>query len=149
MPDEEVEQRSFPRLARELTHRNLFYQFAAKLGTGEIRTDVVLEHDPKKLLELDQDAKKELMSRLFVSDLTLQRFREFLDNLETPIQGLDEEFGENTELIRNQIRRELFLLRFGEEAGYQVGLELDKQVQRALAVLPEAAKLIARKSDTG
>lgn len=149
MPDEEIEQRAFPRLARELTQRNLFYQFAAKLGTGEIQTDAVFEHDPKRLRELDQDAKKEIMSRLSVSDVTLDRFRGFLGDLETPVQGLDEEFVENAELIRNQIKRELFLLRFGEEAGYEVGLELDRQVQRALAVLPEAAKLIAEKSATG
>lgn len=140
-PDEQVEQRPYKPLAREIDRRNLFYKFAKELMTGEIVSDVRYHYPAQEIEKLSAAAKRELMSRIVVTDKTVQLFREFLEREEKPVRFLDS-FEETKDVVRNRIRQELFLAMFGEKEGYRVALDLDVQLLRAIALLPKAQAML-------
>ncbi len=139
-PDEEVAQRPYSRLAREIDRRNLFYKFARQLMTDTVHSDVRYDYTPEAISKLDAKHRQELMDRLVISDATLNLFKDFLSKQDKEIRFGDS-FDENVELIRNRIRQELFLAMFGEKDGYRIALELDTQLRRAIELLPKAAAL--------
>ncbi len=140
-PDVKVEQRPYPRLARELDRRNLFYKFARELISGEVKSDIRFSYSTEEVEKMDDNQKLEIKERLQASDRTMELFKEFLDKQDPEIR-FHESFEENAELIRNRIRQEVFLALFGEKEGYRVALELDTQLRRAVELLPSAQALL-------
>ncbi len=140
-PDETVELEAAPRLVRLLDRRNLFYKFASRLASGEIESDVRYDQLRDRSAKLDASALVDLRRDLEISDLTLELFRQFLEDQEERVRLLKEGFEANREVIRNRLKQQLFVQVYGEKEGYQVGLELDEQVQRAIELLPRAGEL--------
>ncbi len=141
MPDEKVELQAAPRLVRLLDRRNLFFKFASKLASGEIKSDVQYNNLREESAKLEGPALKRLCRELKMSDLTMELFRQFLQEQEEPVRLLQEGFERNQDIMRNRLKQQLFVQVFGEEQGYEVGLELDDQVQRAIELLPRAGEL--------
>ncbi len=148
MPDELVEYETAPRLVRLLDRRNLFYKFASKLASGETRADVPYSELRQQNTTLEGPARESLLRDLKISDLTLELFRQFLENQEEPVRLLDENFNQHSDLIRNRLKQQLFVQVFGEEEGYRVELEQDRQVQRAIQLMPRAGELARLQSSS-
>jgi carboxyl-terminal processing protease len=72
-------------------------------------------------------------------DVVLQDFRKFLDD--EKIAYTEADLIENNNWIRSNIKSEIFVDVFGQEAGLQVRAETDPQVTRALDLLPQAKQL--------
>ncbi len=76
-----------------------------------------------------------------VNETVITEFRHFLNSPPNEISYQENEFVENTEFIRRQIRYEYFLSHFTQEEAQKIYLEGDPQVTKALEVLPEAKAL--------
>jgi carboxyl-terminal processing protease len=74
-----------------------------------------------------------------VDDAVMQEFRKFLDDQKIPYTQAD--LAANADWVRTNIKSELFINEFGQQAGLQVEAENDPEVQKALGLLPEAKQL--------
>ena len=140
-PDEKVALDSYPRLAQEIDRQNLFYRFAKELSSGSLESDVDYAFSAGEYEGLDAEELKEKQALVRVTDRTLELLKKFLSKRKDQVRSLDQ-FDEHRDLLRNRLKRELFLTRFGEEESYRMALALDAQVQKAIALLPWAGKLI-------
>ncbi len=140
-PDEKVALDSYPRLAQEIDRQNLFYRFAKELSSGSLESDVDYAFSAGEYEGLDAEELKEKQALVRVTDRTLELLKKFLSKRKDQVRSLDQ-FDEHRDLLRNRLKRELFLTRFGEEESYRMALALDAQVQKAIALLPRAGKLI-------
>jgi len=135
-PDYEVTLKS-DKLGRLIDRRNLFYDFATKLTTGELKSDVKYDYSGKKMTD---EERARLKDELDVSDPTLVLFKQYL--LEKKVAFSEQAFEESKDLIRNRLKQELFLLVFeSDREGYRVALDADQQVQKAIELLPQAQVL--------
>jgi len=135
-PDYEVALKS-DKLGRLIDRRNLFYDFATKLTTGELKSDVKYDYSGKKMTD---EERARLKDELDVSDPTLVLFKQYL--LEKKVAFSEQAFEESKDLIRNRLKQELFLLVFeSDREGYRVALDADQQVQKAIELLPQAQVL--------
>ena len=140
-PDEKVDLNAYPRVAQEIDRQNLFYRFAKELGGGSVQSDVDYRFKAGEYEGLNAEELKAKEAQVRVTDRTLELFKEFLTKSKNQIRALDQ-FDDHRDLLKNRLRQELFLTRFGEEESYRVALGLDAQVQKAIAELPRAGKLI-------
>jgi len=69
----------------------------------------------------------------------VNEFRRYLDEQKVPYVEAD--LVQNEAWVRNNIKSELFISQFGQQAGLQVRAENDPQVLRALELLPRAKEL--------
>ncbi len=74
-----------------------------------------------------------------VDDAVMQDFRKFLDEQNIPYTEAD--LAANADWVRTNIKSELFINEFGQQAGLQVQAENDPEVLKALELLPEAKQL--------
>jgi carboxyl-terminal processing protease len=74
-----------------------------------------------------------------VDDVLLQDFRKFLD--EEKIPYTEGELIENNDWLRSNLKSEIFVDAFGQEAGLQVRAETDPDVIKALDLMPQARAL--------
>ncbi|RPJ60798.1 MAG: S41 family peptidase [Acidobacteria bacterium] len=135
-PDYEVTLKA-DKLGRLIDRRNLFYDFATKLTTGELKSDVKYDYSGKKL---SAEEKARVKDELDVTDQTLLLFKQYLQ--EKKVVFSEQSYEESKDLIRNRLKQELFLLVFeSDREGYRVALEVDQQVQKAIELLPQAQVL--------
>jgi carboxyl-terminal processing protease len=76
-------------------------------------------------------------------DAVLERFRLWLVN--EKIAYSEKEWADNREAMKDQLSQEMQQVSHGLEAGAKLQLERDPVAQKALEVLPEAAKLLQKK----
>lgn len=142
-PDEVVELDTYSRLVRQIQRDNLFQKFATQLVDGKIESDIRYHYPREEISALSEEEKKALMDKVVVTERTLALFRDYLRS-----QGIsfsDEEFEADQKIISNRLRQEIFLPVFGDVESYRIALELDRQVQRALELLPQAQALVSRR----
>lgn len=139
-PDRIVDSDRLSKPIRRIQRSSGFREFASKLFGGEIETNHKFHYTRSELDRLSQEERSRLAGQLEVTDLTLQKFDEFLQ--EQDVQLTAEEFEENRDVISNILKQELLMLLFGDEESYRIGLELDKQVQVGLQMLPVAVSLL-------
>jgi carboxyl-terminal processing protease len=85
-------------------------------------------------------ATKPTITRDFaVTDAVLGQFRRVLDR--EKIEYSEADISANLEWIEKQIKKEVFLSAFGLSEGYQVELEDDPQVLKAIEAIPQARAL--------
>jgi carboxyl-terminal processing protease len=84
-----------------------------------------LSHHPSKNFEVDEQL--------------MQDFRRFLDEQKIPYT--EAELLENNEWVRSNIKSEIFIDAFGQEEGLKVRAETDREVIKALELLPQAKQL--------
>jgi carboxyl-terminal processing protease len=135
-PDYEVGLQRNSRLGRLIDRGNLFYEFATKLTSGDIVSDVRYKYTQDALSPAE---KERIKTELVVTDTTLALFKDYLR--EKKVAFSVESFDESRDLIRNRLKQELFLRLFGDREGYRVAMEIDQQVQKAVELLPQAQEL--------
>ena len=74
-----------------------------------------------------------------MSDNVLTLFRRDLDK--EKISYTDAEIAQNLDWIKREIKKEVFMSVFGLPAGFEVDLQEDTQVVRAIETLPQARAL--------
>ena len=74
-----------------------------------------------------------------VDDSVMNEFRRALDKENVPYTEAD--IDANRDWIARQIKKEVFLSTFGLQEGYQVQLENDPQVLKAIESIPQAKAL--------
>ena len=85
-------------------------------------------------------AEHEKISRDFaVNEGVVDDFRKFLDS--EKIRFNESEIQDNIDFIKRTIKYQLFLSQFGQVDAYRTTLEGDEQVQKAIALMPEAKVL--------
>ncbi|HUD71431.1 MAG TPA: S41 family peptidase [Dongiaceae bacterium] len=124
-------------------------------GGGGIRPDVIVDREPtSKFVDTLQRSQvffhfavdyntrhKNLSKGLEVSPEMLDEFKQFLDKRKLAWTAAD--FDTDGGRLKVEIRQALASTLWGMEAGYKVTAEIDKQIQRALELFPEAQQLAA------
>jgi carboxyl-terminal processing protease len=83
--------------------------------------------------------KPDVTKDFAADDKILAMFRQHLDK--EKIAYTDDDLDQNADWIKRQIKKEVFISAFGLTAGYQVELEDDPQVVRAIESIPQARSL--------
>ncbi len=140
-PDEEVELDRIPLTARKIQRKNLFRDYATKVVSGEISSDL-LKGLPGEPGQLEESQAEEVIADLQIGKESLDRFRRYVSDHSLTFS--DAEWQPATPVIRNFLKQELLLLLVGDTASYRVALELDKQVQAAIERLPHVTALLQK-----
>ncbi len=83
--------------------------------------------------------KPQITKDFTVSDAVLAQFRRHLEK--EKIKFTDADITDNLDWIKRQIKKEVFISAFGLPAGYEVELQSDPQVVKAIESLPQARAL--------
>ena len=141
-PDESVSPANASKLLREIARLDLFDRFASKLLTQEIETGIPFEKVPDDYTSLSSLDKERLLGETRINPEVLEGFRRYL--IEQEVEFEDQEFTEDADVLANHIQRRIYLELFGDREGYRISLDIDRQVQRALDLLPRARILIQK-----
>jgi hypothetical protein len=109
-----------------LLRRDIFFPFQTQGGVGSFTTYFL-------------GTKPEITKNFVVNDNVLAIFRRDLDKEKIAYTNADIE--QNLDWIKHEIKKEVFVSIFGLPAGYQVDLEDDPQVVRAIESIPQARAL--------
>jgi len=109
-----------------LLRRDIFFPYPEQPGVGTFTTSFL-------------GTKPEINKNFAVSDNTLALFRRHLDK--EKISYTDADIDQNVDWIKREIRKEAFMSVFGLPAGFEVELEDDPQVVRAIESIPQARAL--------
>jgi hypothetical protein len=83
--------------------------------------------------------KPEITRNFAVNDSVLALFRKDLDK--EKISYTDADLEQNLDWIKREIKKEVFMSVFGLPAGFEVDLQDDAQVVRAIETIPQARAL--------
>jgi hypothetical protein len=109
-----------------LLRRDIFFPFLSQGGVGSFTTSFL-------------GTKPEITRSFTVSDGVLALFHRHLDK--EKISYTDSDIEQNLDWIKREIRKEVFMSVFGLPAGFEVDLQEDPQVVRAIESLPQARAL--------
>jgi carboxyl-terminal processing protease len=124
-------------------------------GGGGIRPDVLVDLEPtSKFVDqlqrgqtffhfsVDYNTRHKGLARGFeVTPAMLSEFQQFLDRRK--VSWTPAEFETDQARLKTEIRQAISSTLWGLEEGYKVTVELDRQVQRAIDLFPEARQLAA------
>jgi carboxyl-terminal processing protease len=124
-------------------------------GGGGIRPDVIIDREPtSKFIDnlqrnqvffgfaVDFNTHHKGLSRGFeVSQEVMDQFQRYLD--QKKIAWSASEIDSDKSRLKIEIRQAVASTLWGMEEGYKIGLELDRQAQRAIELFPEAQQLAA------
>jgi carboxyl-terminal processing protease len=143
-PDIEVELERLSRFIRRLLRKDVFREFASNLASGEVQTSARYGYSDEVVESMNKDERRQAVDSLKIGDQTFKAFEAFL--AEKNVEFSEAELEENKKVIVNWLRQELTLRTFGDVESYRIHLELDRQVQTALAELPEATVILAQET---
>ena len=141
-PDEFVSPKAASRLLRAIARKDLFFKFARKLWTREIETAIPFERVPDDYTSLPARDREQLLGDTRIGPEVLEAFRLYL--LEHDLEFEEQEFEEDAHILTNHIQQRIYLKLFGDREGYRISLDIDRQVQRALDLLPRASSLVQK-----
>ena len=146
-PDEFVSPEAASRLLRAIARKDLFFKFARKLWTHEIETALPFERVPDDYTSLPALDKEQLLGETRIGPEVLEEFRLYLLRQEFGFE--EQEFEEDADILANHIQQRIYLKLFGDREGYRISLDIDRQVQRALDLLPRARSLVQKSLASG
>jgi len=138
-PDEIVKPDRAPVAVRKLQGRNLFRTYASEVYAGKTSSSLPVEVSDANGVADEREIER-LMDLVQVDAAILQDFRRYA--AEQGVRINDEEWKASENIIANLLRQELLLLAVGDEASYRVALQLDRQVQRALELIPQVNAIL-------
>ncbi len=138
-PDEKVKAERLSKLLQQIRRKSLFQKFAERLADGEIESDIRFHYTPKERGEFTSEDKTRLRDELVISEQTLALFQELLT--ENEVEVTEETLSQDRHLIENLLRQRLFAKLLDDEAGKRASLDIDRQLLRALELLPKARAL--------
>lgn len=140
-PDIIEQAREANRFEMLLASKDVFFQYARRLSAGEGPNPSYFQM-PEINEEIQASKRNVSKSRpaYEINDEILLDFKQFLKNRH--IEFLEEDIKTNVEFIKRRIRQELFTSAYGIQEGFQIGIQGDSQVLKALEVMPEAKILM-------
>jgi carboxyl-terminal processing protease len=87
-------------------------------------------------------SKPEVTKDFVVDDAVIAQLRKFLDKQN--IKYTDQDIQQHLPWLKWEIKREVFTTLFGLDAGYKVALQMDPQLDKGIASIPEAKALYAK-----
>jgi len=138
-PDEKVSAERLSKLLQQVRRKSLFQKFAERLADGEIVSDVRFHYTSQERAGLTREDKARLRDELVISEQTLIHFQQLLK--ENEVDFTEETFNKDRRLIVNLLKQRLFAKLLDDEEGKRASLEVDRQVQRAVKLLPKARAL--------
>jgi len=139
-PDVTIKIDTLGEAASRVQGRGLPREFASKVYSGEIPSTLGQRISKEELDTATEERKLEVARQLKIDDALMAKFREFVASKSVNLS--EEEWEESDVVLKNFLRQELLLLYVGEEASYRVALELDNQLEGAIAKRAEAEELI-------
>ncbi len=139
-PDVTIEVDKLEQAASRIQARRLPREFASKVFSGEIASTLGQKISKEELETASEEYKEEVAQQIKIDADLMQKFREFVNSKSISLS--EEEWKENDTVLKNFLRQELLLLFVGEEASYKVALELDNQLEDAIARRAEAQELM-------
>ncbi len=141
-PDIVVPMRELNRFEALLTSKDVFFDYARRLTTGQVvaASDLGL---PVKSAEVPAPGAKAIrnMAKFEVTDGILDDFKEALRSRK--IEFTEADINDNVDFIKRRIKQEVFNSSLGLQEGFKVAVQGDTQVLKALEVMPEARALMA------
>jgi carboxyl-terminal processing protease len=109
-----------------LLRRDIFFPYVGQGGVGSFTTYFL-------------GSKPEITRNFAVNDSLMSLFRKDLDK--EKISYTEADIEQNLDWIKRQIKKEVFMSVFGLPAGFEVDLQDDPQVVRAIETIPQARAL--------
>jgi len=109
-----------------LLRRDIFFPYVGQGGVGSFTTYFL-------------GTKPEVTRNFVVSDSVIALFRKDLDKEKISYTEVD--MDQNLDWIKREIKKEVFMSVFGLPAGFEVDLQDDPQVVRAIETIPQARAL--------
>jgi len=125
--------RELERFEGILASKDVFFQYARRLMSGEVAAAADFT---RKL----QGATAGDVPDLTITDEILEDFKEYVRGRN--IRFEDEDILQSNDFIKRRIKQEVYTSTFGIQEGYKIGIQGDRQVLKALEVLPEAGLLM-------
>jgi carboxyl-terminal processing protease len=142
-PDVEVTLRELNRFEALLTARDVFFDYARQLTSGQVAAasnlQLPLRNDEVAAPPSHATAGK-AVPKFEVTDAILADFGEYLKRRN--VEFAAEDFQNNVEFIKRRIKQEVYTSSFGLQEGFKVAIQADTQVLKALELLPEAKTLM-------
>jgi carboxyl-terminal processing protease len=141
-PDVKAELRELNRFEALLNARDLFFEYARRLASGQgpaagnfslpIKNDEVKPAVSREAAAVD--------AKFEVTQAILDDFAEFLKSRK--VEFANKDIADNVEFIKRRIKQEVFTSAFGLQEGFRIAIQGDTQVQKALELIPEARILM-------
>jgi len=140
-PDIEVPVRELARFEAILTTKDVFFHYARRLNSGQVpaAAGFIGKLEEMEATESDDDSDKSIPD-LVITDDILNDFKEYLRNRN--IEFEEKDIAQSKDFIKRLIKQEVYNSSFGLQEGKKIELQGDRQVLRALEVLPEARLLM-------
>lgn len=138
-PDEKIPAERLSKFLQEVRRKSLFQKFAERLADGEIVSDVRFHYTSQERAGLTREDKTRLRDELVISEQTLIHFQQLLK--ENEVDFTEETLHKDHRLTVNLLKQRLFAKLLDDEEGKRASLEVDRQVQRAIELLPKAHEL--------
>ena len=130
------------RFESRLSSRDVFFQYAQSLTSGEVTAaqNFKIPDGAGEGAKSALGKSADLVSGFAITEEIFEDFRQFLRNRN--IEFTEEDLAANADFIKRQIRQRVFTSHFGIQEGEKIRVEGDNQIQRALAEMPAARKLM-------
>jgi carboxyl-terminal processing protease len=140
-PDVIVPMRELNRFEGTLTSKDVFFQYARRLTSGQVPSASNFQLPIKKdEVSVDHEKSNKELPELEITDAILEDFEAYLK--ERNIEFTQEDIADNADFIRRRIRQEVFTSSYGLQEGFRVAIQGDTQVLKALEMMPEAKSLM-------
>jgi carboxyl-terminal processing protease len=140
-PDIVEPARELERFEGILATKDVFFQYARRLTSGDVAAAGSFTEQLKKIETGESESKiPDVIPELVITEEILVDFKEYLRSRN--IEFTEEDINKSAGYIKRRIKEEVYNSSFGLQEGYKVGIQGDRQVLKALEVLPEAKLLM-------
>ena len=140
-PDIVVPLRELERFEGILTSKEVFFQYARRVISGQVPAAAAFTSQIENEADSGaEDAKPESLPDLVITDAILDDFKSYLTSRD--IEFSEEDIAHSEDFIKRNIKQEVYNVCFGLQEGKKIEVRGDRQVLKALEVLPEARLLM-------
>ena len=140
-PDVVVPMRELNRFEATLSSKDVFFQYARRLTSGQLPAASNFQLPIKKdEVEIHREHIDRVLPEFEINEAILDDFKNFLRDRK--IDFTEEEIQDNVDYINRRIRQEVFTSSFGLQEGFRVAIQGDTQVLKALESMSEAKSLM-------
>jgi carboxyl-terminal processing protease len=140
-PDIVEPARELDRFEGILATKDVFFQYARRLTSGDVAAAEGFTKQLKKIVTGESEGRvPDVIPELVITEEILTDFKEYLRSRN--IEFTEKDITDSADYIKRRIKEEVYNSSFGLQEGYKVGIQGDRQVLKALEVLPEAQSLM-------
>jgi len=140
-PDVVVEARELNRFEALLISKDVFFEYARRLTSGQVPGITSLQLPVEKEEVATPSQKNSGTPPEFeITNAILDDFKEYLRGRQ--VDFADDDIQTNIDFIKRRIKYEVYTSTFGLQEGYKILIQGDNQVSKALEVMPEANVLM-------